>query len=1381
MQDSPTILQLSALIGDFMRAGRAVGHGRWLTKHDTSAAQNSPGDNLADRVSDCAVRIMTANVNTLLQEGRLEQLDQQFADAGVHLAGIQEAREQGNWEHDEEHFVRYSSGATTDGQGGTQLWVAKSLKVKRVEVEPVSSRILGATVTLSSGLRLAVVVAHGPIEADAETNKHRFWDQLQVCLEKLRHRSPKALPVVLADFNARVGSVEAPCLGIHGAETENENGALLRHFLCANELVAVNTLHPIGCEPTWYGPNQAKGHRIDYIATHRDNAGLVTNVTVDVGLDLATAAKTDHVAVRCDLLPLEATSDPKQDVRLATGIKKIDPISLHDVVARKRFEQRVAQGQKRIEREWACRGASEAASPMAIDERTEAWTTMVQHAANSSFKAASMCKPNKRWITDRTWSIVRRIAPLRREFVRTHCLQHRFTLQCLLMAWRAVHSGQPTMEIWACQCDFALSRFNFRRSSLYVQLCCLRASSRAAVRDDKQWHLYQVAALAQTAADACDTAAVYRQVRLLKGIPPKTLDAVKLKDGTTVTAAADVESRWYEHFAEVFAADVVPNRMLCVDEAAAERALRHRPDLTAEIATPTWDEINEQIMHLPPGKGVGPDGISAEMLRAAGPPAVSFLQALWSDAWSASWFPTRWRGGFLQKIWKRKGDASDCDANRGILLADHCSKVGTGVAQQRVHDAYLQYIPLCQYGCAKHRGTAQASLYSSVFWDACAVMERSAAILFLDLSKAFDLCVREVLFGWRDDFLGDKADYLHKMGVDKEFCQDLVNEINRSGGLLAECGVDLATRRVIASLHQGSWFTVGNGGNPDAKPALVTTRGGRQGCRLGAIVFNWVYARCLRRLRGEMQDAGIVLHMAAPSDVPFWDDNAHSRPATPADLLNPNLSTEAAVEATYVDDEALFLSTTTPAQMQLAVSRLLELVDLNLRRYGFKVNWSKGKSELMLKLRGKGARHVYAEMVSTFEGSQVIVLPSGGGILNVVPVYKHVGTTLRDDGSLAPEVNRRCSEALSIFLPLAKSLFGCAAIAPAIRIHLAESLVFSRLFFNSCVWPALPVVLLNRLNAVYLRVLRRIHGSARGGGGWQTPDRVVLEELDMPTLADRLRRDRLSFLPRVLSECATPIRFLLAVRGRTGDRVGWAAAIRDDLRDFATRNSMKVESLGDPTARSLHWQTVIASCPAEWKEMVSSTYAGFQTPPWDVVPRASNASPRPERCDSHMPLIQGRCNFACQVCGEQFSNAKARDLHARVKHQIRTFAEDYVGATPMCPVCGRSFADRLRTIAHLSDLRVRNKVGRPPCGVVLRSGSYPKVPPDVLAGLRGKDTSQRADARKQGRTRPVVGFAHHAHAPKQAEAVRRPKRRLTAKTPSAAAAWVWVKRRRTDP
>ena len=109
--------------------------------------------------------------------------------------------------------------------------------------------------------------------------------------------------------------------------------------------------------------------------------------------------------------------------------------------------------------------------------------------------------------------------------------------------------------------------------------------------------------------------------------------------------------------------------------------------------------------------------------------------------------------------------------------------------------------------------------------------------------------------------------------------------------------------------------------------------------------------------------------------------------------------------------------------------------------------------------------------------------------------------------------------------------------------------------------------------------------------------------------------------------------------------------------------------------------------------------------------------------------------------------------------------------------CGMWFADRLRTVAHLSDPRVRSKIVKDTCRDAVLRGDVPPVDPAVLLVARERDRLQRTDARRLGHTRPVVPFSQHANFPAVGKAVLVPRKRLREKTPLAQAGLVWHKRR----
>ena len=99
--------------------------------------------------------------------------------------------------------------------------------------------------------------------------------------------------------------------------------------------------------------------------------------------------------------------------------------------------------------------------------------------------------------------------------------------------------------------------------------------------------------------------------------------------------------------------------------------------------------------------------------------------------------------------------------------------------------------------------------------------------------------------------------------------------------------------------------------------------------------------------------------------------------------------------------------------------------------------------------------------------------------------------------------------------------------------------------------------------------------------------------------------------------------------------------------------------------------------------------------------------------------------------------------HQRVKHQLRNPFAEIVGDNLKCPVCNKSFANRWRVIAHLSEMRQR-RVGRPVslCGPKALEADIPRLDPSLALQLAEKDRLARTQARRAGHSHAVVGRQH---------------------------------------
>ena len=74
--------------------------------------------------------------------------------------------------------------------------------------------------------------------------------------------------------------------------------------------------------------------------------------------------------------------------------------------------------------------------------------------------------------------------------------------------------------------------------------------------------------------------------------------------------------------------------------------------------------------------------------------------------------------------------------------------------------------------------------------------------------------------------------------------------------MLEEMGVEKQAQRLLASMHDGSWFVVGD--DPDSD-VLEVRKGSRQGCRFGGMVFNLCYGRLQNKFRARVIERGIAM------------------------------------------------------------------------------------------------------------------------------------------------------------------------------------------------------------------------------------------------------------------------------------------------------------------------------------------------------------------------------------------------------------------------------------------------------------------------------------------------------------------------------------------
>ena len=158
-------------------------------------------------------------------------------------------------------------------------------------------------------------------------------------------------------------------------------------------------------------------------------------------------------------------------------------------------------------------------------------------------------------------------------------------------------------------------------------------------------------------------------------------------------------------------------------------------------------------------------------------------------------------------------------------------------------------------------------------------------ILFVYLSRAFDMAIREFRIGFKHGFDGDKLEHLYNLGLSADDAKTLLAELDAQGCFFNSLGINSGITEIIKSLHTNNWFRFA-----ESDSIIVSDRGGRQGCKLGGIMFNFLYARSLHKLRLALREHGMDRAVPRNGEV---------------DLLLPHFAHEAAAVSNANDAQTL--------------------------------------------------------------------------------------------------------------------------------------------------------------------------------------------------------------------------------------------------------------------------------------------------------------------------------------------------------------------------------------------------------------------------------------------------------------------------------------------
>ena len=649
----------------------------------------------------------------------------------------------------------------------------------------------------------------------------------------------------------------------------------------------------------------------------------------------------------------------------------------------------------------------------------------------------------------------------------------------------------------------------------------------------------------------------------------------------------------------------------------------------------------------------------------------------------------------------KKGDIHDVDANRGLLLADHAGKGFLAQVKQHIDPLYNAGMPKSQYGAVPKRGTDFAHHILQSFIATSVLSSSSVFILFVDLIKAFDRALRELVFGMPPSSSTSPTEHFISMGITHDDAAWLGEFVSDHGAMFTQWSVDPKVRAMARNLHDGAWFKIGS--SPDR---VVPATGGRQGCKLGSVVFNTKYAIALFLLEAELGKADLGLKVRSRSGE-FWSDG--TRGADDEDKV---------IDVAFVDDLCIMLSARGGASLDVAIEIVLSTLIRIFSLLQLDINWAKGKTECLLMYRGKKATQFLDKR--RIDGKLWVTVGAYPAVrVHVVSTYKHLGAITSLRGACIADAKSKCEVGLSAYCPISTKIFASPHVTTSLKLVFMNSLVLSRVLFHIHV-----LVPTHRhmqvINAVYMRVARRIAGKSRYDADTES-DYTVRQMLGIPSLDCLVQQARLRYLRRILVNKPTALQAILGFQ-HEGRRLPWADLIVDDMRCLRSAAATFAD-MPEPDAQPGLWYDRIVADEQGWFSAVHAL-------------RYLHSA-----CDRHKTdeaAAAGARIFGCDICAQSgetvpaFGTLRALKSHQRAKHGIRTPMRFYVKADGKCICCGTVFHTRLRCIAHLADTR------RDKCWLHILATRPPRLPTPTVEALDALDREQRKMAFKKGHTHPLA-------------------------------------------
>ena len=602
----------------------------------------------------------------------------------------------------------------------------------------ISPRLMTWRIPLAKHRFLTLISAYAPtLDADDE-RKEEFYEALDRTMVSIA-KDDKV--ILLGDFNARVGRADhiwPRVIGKQGMGKMNSNGLRLLSLCSEHNLVITNT--------TFQLKNKYKATWIHPRSKHGHQIDYIITRQSDLkDVQLTRVMRGAECSTDHFMLLSKFKLKMRPLAKLTRPTKRIDTKKLKDQETRNNYREKLAENLNNIN-----------------DHRdqtvNETWNDLKSALKDSAEETLGFKTRNhKDWFDQNDAEIKQLIAVKNRAH-----------------------------DAWLSNPSSVNLKMTFQN---------LRKEIQIKLREmENSWWTNQAREL-QHLADKNDQHGFYNGLKEIYGPTKHTLTPVRSQEGELLKDKTAILNRWAQHFQTLL------NHNNPINPDIIEQ-LPVLPQMVEMDNIPTFIETINAIKSLKNNKSPGPDNLPSELFKEGGNTFHSKLHELVCLIWEREEVPVDFLTSDIVTIYKNKGDRSLCDNSRGISLLPVACKILTRIMLIRLVNSIAEIIlPETQCAFRKDRSTCDMIFSIRQLQEKCNEHNLDFFAAFIDLAKAFDTILREVL--WL---------ILEKFGTPPKFLS------------------------ILEKLHENTQATVLASGER-SEPFNINA-GVKQGCVIAPVIFN---------------------------------------------------------------------------------------------------------------------------------------------------------------------------------------------------------------------------------------------------------------------------------------------------------------------------------------------------------------------------------------------------------------------------------------------------------------------------------------------------------------------------------------------------------------